>query len=191
MATTSPWSIPLVDASNAAQLDALLNAQANALNTALTTLQSGVSSSVGAGANSYKGTAAQRAAFTTATNGQLWQDTDGSMGLYRRQGGAWVRLVDGNATPFAMAAGVVSGATITAGGAIDTTVTLPSSRFNVAPIISVTQFGTGAARDVVVGVKSVTTTSFVLMRGTIGSASRSNIGAHWQAIQMGPSAAAG
>lgn len=190
MATTSPWGIPLHDASSPAQLDALLNSQANALNTALTTLQSGVSSSVGAGANSYKGTAAQRAAFTTATNGQLWQDTDGSMGLYRRQGGAWMRLVDGNATPFAMAAGTVSAISVNAGNAVDTSVSFPSGRFSVAPIVTVTQFGAGAARDIVLGVKSVTASGFVLMRGSAGS-SRTGIGAQWTAIQMAPGQAAG
>lgn len=40
--------------------------------------------------NMYLGTAAQRTAFTTAVEGQHWQDTNGTKGEYVRQAGAWV-----------------------------------------------------------------------------------------------------
>lgn len=46
------------------------------------------------GANVYKGTAAQRAAFlTTATIGQLWQDTDSIKMLWKKDGAVWVPAV--------------------------------------------------------------------------------------------------
>lgn len=49
---------------------------------------------VGAGANAYKGTAAQRTAFlSTAVNGMLWQDTDGIKMIWRKDGAVWVPAV--------------------------------------------------------------------------------------------------
>ena len=49
---------------------------------------------VGAGANAYKGTAAQRTAFlSTAVDGMLWQDTDGIKMIWRKDGAAWVPAV--------------------------------------------------------------------------------------------------
>ena len=45
-------------------------------------------------ANLYVGTAAQRTAFTTATNGMNWQDTDGTAARYVRVAGAWVMQGD-------------------------------------------------------------------------------------------------
>ena len=41
-------------------------------------------------ANAYKGTAAQREAFTAAPDGTLWSDTNGTRRLWMRQAGAWV-----------------------------------------------------------------------------------------------------
>lgn len=44
--------------------------------------------------NALKGTAAQRTAFTTtATNGMLWQDTDGIRMIWRKDGAVWVPAV--------------------------------------------------------------------------------------------------
>lgn len=49
---------------------------------------------IGAGANAFKGTAAQRAAFlSTAVNGMLWQDTDSIKMIWRKDGAAWVPAV--------------------------------------------------------------------------------------------------
>ena len=42
--------------------------------------------------NLFVGTAAQRTAFTAATNGIHWQDTDGQQLEYVRTGGAWLAL---------------------------------------------------------------------------------------------------
>lgn len=44
--------------------------------------------------NLFVGTAAQRTAFTTATNGMNWQDTDGTAARYVRVAGAWVMQGD-------------------------------------------------------------------------------------------------
>ena len=42
--------------------------------------------------NMYVGTASQRIAFTTASNGVHWQDTDGTGAEYVRQAGSWLML---------------------------------------------------------------------------------------------------
>ena len=44
--------------------------------------------------NLFVGTAAQRTAFTTATNGMNWQDTDGTAARYVRVAGVWVMQGD-------------------------------------------------------------------------------------------------
>lgn len=45
-------------------------------------------------ANVFNGTVSQRTAFTsTATNGMLWQDTDGIKMIWRKDGAAWVPAV--------------------------------------------------------------------------------------------------
>lgn len=68
-----------------------LAAMAASIDTAITTAISAVED----GANFYKGTAAQRAAFLpTAENGDAWMDTDGSRGLYTKSGSAWVEVGD-------------------------------------------------------------------------------------------------
>ena len=56
----------------------------------LATLASDTQAALVARANAYKGTGTQRAAFTTAPNGTLWQDTDGNKILYRKDTGGWV-----------------------------------------------------------------------------------------------------
>jgi len=49
---------------------------------------------IGAGANAFKDTAAQRTAFlSTAVNGMLWQDTDSIKMIWRKDGAAWVPAV--------------------------------------------------------------------------------------------------
>jgi len=59
----------------------------------LATLASNTQTALVARANTYKGTATNRAAFTTAATGVLWQDTDGSKGLYRKDSGGWAAVV--------------------------------------------------------------------------------------------------
>ena len=59
----------------------------------LATLASDTQAALIARANAYKGTGTQRAAFTTAPNGTLWQDTDGNKGLYRKDTSGWVTVV--------------------------------------------------------------------------------------------------
>lgn len=51
-----------------------------------------VQAALTARANAYRGTAAARAAFTSAPEGALWKDTDGTKGLYSYESGSWVLL---------------------------------------------------------------------------------------------------
>lgn len=62
--------------------------------TDLNTLASTTDAAITNASNLLKGTAAQRVAFTsTATNGMLWQDTDGIKMIWRKDGAAWVPAV--------------------------------------------------------------------------------------------------
>ena len=90
--------------------------------------------------------------------------------------------------PYAQAAGVASGVSVAAGGSTSVTITLPSGRFGVPPIIGVSR--TNDLRDITVGYDTVTTTSFTLYRGSVGNA-RSGVGASWTATQMTSGSAAG
>lgn len=78
MTTTSPDSLRTPNNTDAYNLVA-----------DLATLASDTQAALVARANSYKGTGTQRAAFTTAPNGTLWQDTDGNKGLYRKDTSGW------------------------------------------------------------------------------------------------------
>ena len=71
MATTSPDNLFSPDASDDYDLVVDWAASMTSVQNALTKR-----------ANSYKGTAAQRTAFTTATIGDLWQDTSGDRSLW-------------------------------------------------------------------------------------------------------------
>lgn len=79
MTTTSPDSLRTPDNTDAYNLVA-----------DLATLASDTQAALVKRANSYKGTATQRAAFTSAPVGTLWQDTDGNKNLYRKDSSAWV-----------------------------------------------------------------------------------------------------
>jgi hypothetical protein len=81
MTTTSPDSLRTPDNTDAYNLVA-----------DLATLASDTQAALVKRANSYKGTATQRAAFTSAPVGTLWQDTDGNKGLYRKDTSAWVTV---------------------------------------------------------------------------------------------------
>jgi hypothetical protein len=81
MTTTSPDSLRTPDNTDAYNLVA-----------DLATLASDTQAALVKRANTYKGTATQRAAFTSAPAGTLWQDTDGNKGLYRKDTSAWVTV---------------------------------------------------------------------------------------------------
>ena len=60
------------------------------LTTDLAAMAASIDTALVKSANAYKGTAAQREAFTSAPDGTLWSDTNGTRRLWMRQSGAWV-----------------------------------------------------------------------------------------------------
>lgn len=83
MATTSPDTLRTPDPGDSYNLVADLAILGQDVQNALTLR-----------ANAYTGTASQRTAFTsTATDGMLWQDTDGIKMIWRKDGAAWVPAV--------------------------------------------------------------------------------------------------
>ena len=90
--------------------------------------------------------------------------------------------------PFAMAAGIVADVSLDPNGFADTTVTLPSSRFSVAPVV--VPGNVGASRSTEVMVTSVTTTSFIVRRDSASSLTRT-VGVSWTATQMTSGSATG
>lgn len=60
------------------------------LTTDLAAMAASIDTALVKSANAYKGTAAQREAFTAAPDGTLWSDTNGTRRLWMRQSGAWV-----------------------------------------------------------------------------------------------------
>ena len=83
MAVTSPDNIRTPDSGDQYALVQDLGVLADTTQAALTKR-----------GNLFVGTAAQRTAFTTATNGMNWQDTDGTAARYVRVAGAWVMQGD-------------------------------------------------------------------------------------------------
>ena len=84
MAVTSPDNIRTPDSGDQYALVQDLGVLADSTQAAITKR-----------ANLYVGTAAQRTAFTTATNGMNWQDTDSITMIWKRVGAAWVPAVWG------------------------------------------------------------------------------------------------
>ena len=62
------------------------------LTTDLAAMAASIDTAMVKSANAYKGTAAQREAFTAAPDGTLWSDTNGTRKLWMRQAGAWVAV---------------------------------------------------------------------------------------------------
>jgi hypothetical protein len=139
---------------------------------------------------SYKwANSSERNAQTGMTEGDLGFQKD-TLVTYVYSGGAWRNIVQlPSSMPFAQAAGTVAPITVPAGAEVHTTVTFPSGRFTVAPIVMVT--GLGAARDISFFADSVTSTNFVLSRGSVYTTARASQGASWYAVQMLSGAAAG
>lgn len=81
MATTSPDGIRTPD-----------NGSPYNVVTDLQTMANDVQSALVSRANSYRGTSAQRAAFTTAPTGTIWSDTNGDQHVYVRRGTSWVSV---------------------------------------------------------------------------------------------------
>lgn len=81
MATTSPDNIKSPDSGDQYALVQDMGALADSVQNALVKR-----------ANAYTGTTSQRTAFTSASEGTLWQDTNGDKFLWVRQSSAWVRV---------------------------------------------------------------------------------------------------
>lgn len=86
------------------------------------------------------------------------------------------------------AVGLTASVTIPAGGETSVTLTFPTNRFTVIPIVVAGLVD--AVRDVNVYVESVTLTQFVLNRGSTSVVTRS-ARASWHAFQATPTTAAG
>lgn len=121
MATTSPDNIKSPDSGDQYALVQDMGALADTVQNALVRR-----------ANLYKGTSAQRTAFTTATEGTWWQDTNGNKDVWVRKAGAWVIAVP---TPVKSASG--TGSASVGSSATNITVNFPSGRFSAAPGVSV------------------------------------------------------
>lgn len=82
MATTSPDNLRTPDPGAPYQLTTDLATFANDIQDALTRR-----------ANAFTGTAAERAAFTGAITGSLWQDTDGIGMIWKWSGSTWIPAI--------------------------------------------------------------------------------------------------
>lgn len=114
-------------------------------------------------ANSYKGTSAQRVAFTSAPEGTLWKDTDGSKILYVRQDSSWI--------PVAPSVGVTTVKTGRISASATTTTFTFSTPFPTGTTPTITTqvvSGSGSAVGVVVLVTSVSNTGFSARTSTGG-----------------------
>lgn len=135
--------------------------------------------------NYYVGTSTERtAALADVVNGAAWYDTTNNL-LYWKVSGAWV--AHSKNVPFASAAGVVT-VTVSASSNGSAAVVFPTSRFTVAPIVSLTPINTfyNVAYD------SVTATGFnAQVRQINNSSGTASVGVQWQALQMTATTAAG
>jgi len=182
---TVPWGIPLFDDNTPfAPIQAPFNSQSAALNDALT-----------AGAfQPYATKALLDAAPGTRVGQHASVYADGTVaynGDYRWSGSAWRQVFgDDSGSPFAMAAGR-SQVVVPASSGASVTVTMPSGRFSVAPIITVSL---GSDPEYMssrtLSVYSKTATSFVaaLSNSTVAQVT---VDFEWTAVQMDTGAAAG
>jgi hypothetical protein len=87
--------------------------------------------------------------------------------------------------PYSVAAGAVSAANVSAASVVKTAVTFPSGRFTAVPRVFPSQVGTDF-RDITVGAEEVTTSGFVLWRGSSYNPgiARNGVLAQWIAVQM-------
>ncbi|WP_067201126.1 Gp37-like protein [Microbacterium sp. XT11] len=134
---------------------------------------------------------------TDKTSGRMWSraSTDGSTwGAFRTvllDSVAWSEITSKPNLPYAMAAGsFVTNTDLPAGSYKDYTVTFPSGRFSVAPIVT---FGAGSVRAGVAAEVAPTASGMTVrvfnVSGALTVASGTVI--RWQAVQMAPTAAGG
>ena len=149
MATTSPDNIWTQDSADNYDLVVDAAATATSIQTALV-----------ARANSYKGTTAQRTAFTaTAPEGTTWADTNGEKILWIKQGAVWVRVWPQEYVTPAIQTGIVS-VTPIANTVVPYTVTFPVA-FTTTPRVVVTA-NSSVPHAISLGATGVSTTQFTL-----------------------------
>lgn len=173
MATTPNFNLPLYDGADTAKLDTLLNGISTQLDTNLETALRA--------RGAYRiGTDAARLALTGGAlfEGLRFWTTD-TRAEWFYSGGSWSRALPGR--PFAVAVG--RGTTNSAGAA---SVTFPSGRFTVAPIVTI---ASGAAGRIA-SQASVTASGFTATL-TTGAGAGVAGDFSWSATQMTPTAAAG
>lgn len=127
----------------------------------------------------------------TGTSGQqavVYADTTvANNGDYDWITSAWVRTWSPAANAFAESAGVITAAANTTG---NTTVTFPTGRFTVAPIVSVVT--TNVIANVAMNALTITSTGFTLQTYNVSTgAAISGVGTQWTARQMTSTTAAG
>lgn len=130
-------------------------------------------------ANAYKGTAAERNAFTTAPEGTQWVDTDGSRKTYIRENASWSNKA------YTVTASGNSGAISSPGPNVVTTraISFPANRFNVNPTV-ILQNATALAShaQTQMRVTGLSTSGFTLEIYNTGS-NTINVTVHWIAVE--------
>ena len=153
------------------------------LTTDLAAMAASIDTALVKSANAYKGTAAQREAFTAAPDGTLWSDTNGTRQLWMRQSGAWVVVGDSGMRTMSntrMAAGRASGAVTTANVSVAVPITFPAGRFTAAPSISFTGVSSAPASFTSITVSGLSATGVTMnvLRNTAGA-----FNVDWIAVQ--------
>jgi hypothetical protein len=93
-------------------------------------------------------------------------------------------------TPYAMATGTVTTASIAAGGTLNQAITFPAGRFSVAPFVFA-QHVAGPNQPYAIRTSSITASGANLAIGIAATSSAGAATVQWVAIQMTASAAAG
>lgn len=167
MATTSPDNIRTPNPTDPYNLVADLAITASDMQTALNRR-----------ANTYVGTSAQRIAFTAATEGMIWVETDANKWTYVRRSGAWVVL-----NPTARGTDV-NLALPTDGSLVSTTVTFPTGLFTTAPTV-VTQIKNplGHHQFIQFRTTGLSTSSFNVQARLINTSTSYTLTFDWIAVQ--------
>lgn len=101
-------------------------------------------------ANAFIGTSQERVAYTdTATNGQLWKDTNGSKALWFKDGATWATVIPPAPAQARIRAGFVNFNNVTPSESQTQKVTFPANTFTQPPIV-VLGSNTGASTGTIV-----------------------------------------
>lgn len=130
-------------------------------------------------ANAYKGTAAERNAFTTAPEGTQWVDTDGSRKVYIRENASW-----SNKAYTVTATGNAGAVSVPGPNQVITrAITYPAGRFNVTPTVVLQNVSALASHaQTQMRVAGASPTGFNLELYNTGS-NTINVTVHWIAVE--------